>query len=121
MLPFMTGMVRVSALGAAFAAALALAGLQAAQQNGAPPHVPALAPPAKDAAYRPDCGQPDACLDEKYKRAVELVTHNLASASQAANSFCAQTTWPERSTEYVSQLLSKCNAATAQRITADLR
>ena len=77
--------------------------------------------PAEAVEFRPDCSQPDACLDSKYASNLLLVANELASLQHAAQQFCAETAWPDDNIARRDQRLAQCEVTTHDRMKRDLK
>jgi hypothetical protein len=70
--------------------------------------------------YRPDCSQPDACLNQKYATRLLAATGSETELTRAAHDFCAVTTWAGGTAEHLVALITSCEAATRERMARDL-
>jgi hypothetical protein len=120
LLPLVTAMNQLRAMHGVLMITAAV--LASGKFRGARPLCDTLRPVTQSDAseYRPDCAQPDACLDKKYMRHLATITDHAISQSQAAEAFCSETTWPERTSAYTAQLLARCVGATRRRMACDL-
>jgi hypothetical protein len=77
--------------------------------------------PEETREFRPDCSQPDACLDKKYAANLLLAAKQSVTPDEAARRFCEQTTWPERTPADMAQVRRECETRTRDRMTLDLK